>query len=199
MTTGIKFRLKKLTDPYLTLTTAVVTTGWLYVSVNVALWQAGGAAKVPDLMVSVVCSREGLGRRRAPRHSALLHPLLLTSLLPEETTSQPDFQGSNLEDSSWTPPESRTDCVCVLLEGGARHVERCMACQRCPTHRCLSSAVSAAYTHTHRSHDIASLLLILRTFMKGCPFSASISDAGIGGILGTIFIFLVFTIKHIHL
>lgn len=40
----------------------------------------------------------------------------------------------------------------MLLEVVTRDVERCMACQRCTTHSCLSSAVSAAYkqTHTHK-------------------------------------------------
>lgn len=143
----IKLKVKKFPDQYLTLTIVVAITGWLCVSVNAGLWQAGGRVKVPDLMASVVCrGREGLRRRtRALHHIALLHLLLFTCFLPEEKTSQPSFPRSNLENS----PMSRTDCVRVLLETGTRDLERCMACQRSSTHRSLSSAVSAAYTHTH--------------------------------------------------
>lgn len=43
--------------------------------------------------------------------------------------------------------QNSTDCVLLKVE--THDVENCMACQRVPTHRCLSSADSAAYTHTH--------------------------------------------------
>lgn len=113
-----KLKIKKFIDQYLRLTIVMVITDWLYVSVN-GLWRAGGGAKVPDLMVSVVGrSREG-PRRRALRHIALLHLLLFTCFLPEEKTSQPNFQRSNLENSSSSSPMrvALTVCVCPWRVG----------------------------------------------------------------------------------
>lgn len=80
-------RTKKFIGQHLTLTAVMAITGRLCVSVTEDLWRAGGGAKVPDLVVGVVCrGRDGLRRRRRRKRRALLRLLLLTSFLPEEKT-----------------------------------------------------------------------------------------------------------------
>lgn len=65
----------------------MVITGWRYVPANVGLWQIGGGAKVPDIILSMVWrGREGL-RWRALHHVALLRLLLITLFLSEEKKS----------------------------------------------------------------------------------------------------------------
>lgn len=136
-----------------------VITGRRCGPANVGLWQTGGGGQASDLTVSVVGrGRDGPRRQALPPVALLRLLLLLTCFLTEERRRHvnSDSKGHTRISVAQVLDQSGTDCVLLKVE--AHDAERCMACQRCATHRCLSSADSAAYTHTH-AHTIVPVLV----------------------------------------